>query len=86
MQPQDSSLKKRTGAIQAGNYDTWPGINVKAINKYSPERDETQKGHMNSKYQGHCSNKTKESKPAPRPQKKQHEMFIKVVDLKETMH
>ena len=23
----------QTGAIQAGNYYTWPGLNVKAVNK-----------------------------------------------------
>ena len=28
--------KTWTDAIQAGNYDTWPGLNVKAVNKYFP--------------------------------------------------
>ena len=42
---------------------------------------------MKSKSQGHCYNKPMESKPAPRPHiNKQHEMFIKVVELKDTMY
>ena len=73
-------------SIRAGNYDTRPGINVKAVNKYFPESDDTQKGNMRSKVQGHCSTNPNESKPSPRTQTNQHEMFIKVVDLKETMY
>ena len=30
-------------AIKAGNYTTWPGINVKTVNRYFPESEETQK-------------------------------------------
>ena len=30
-------------AIKAGNYTTWPGINVKMVNQYFPESEETQK-------------------------------------------
>ena len=28
-------------AIKAGNYCTWPGLSVKAVEKYFPESDET---------------------------------------------
>ena len=31
-----------TDAILAGNYDTWPGLSVKLVNKYFSESDETQ--------------------------------------------
>ena len=43
-------LSKETwaDAIWAGNYGTWPGINVKAVNKNFPEGDETQKCYMKS--------------------------------------
>ena len=41
---------------------------------------------MDSKAQGQRYTKQKEPEPAPRPKKTQHEMFIKVVDLKETMY
>ena len=32
--------------IKAGNYCTWPGLSVKAVEKYFPESNETQQGHM----------------------------------------
>ena len=38
-------------AIKAGNYTTWPGLNVKVVNRYFPESDETQKGHMKKQRQ-----------------------------------
>ena len=41
---------------------------------------------MKSQAQGLRSTSPKESKPSHRPQKKEHEIFIKVVDLKETMY
>ncbi|KAL7490235.1 hypothetical protein ACHAW6_015985 [Cyclotella cf. meneghiniana] len=39
-------------AIRAGNYDTCLMIKVKNVNKYFPESDETQKGHMQQTKQG----------------------------------
>lgn len=33
-------------AIQAGNYCSWPMMNVRNLKKYFPESDRTQKGHM----------------------------------------
>ena len=32
-----------TDAIRAVNYDNWPDLNVKTVNKYLPESNETQK-------------------------------------------
>jgi hypothetical protein len=33
-------------AIEAGNFNTWPTITPKTVQRYFPESDETQKGHM----------------------------------------
>ena len=55
--------------IRAGNYDTWPGLNVKSVKKYFLESDDTQKGHMKSQTQGLHSTNPKEYKPAPEPKK-----------------
>jgi hypothetical protein len=33
-------------AINAGNYNTWPGLSAQAVRCHFPESDETQKGHM----------------------------------------
>ena len=33
-------------AICKGNFPTWPLVNVKNVSKFSPESEETQKGHM----------------------------------------
>ena len=33
-------------AIRAGNYDSWPMISIRNVNKYFPESNEMQKGHM----------------------------------------
>ena len=48
------SLTKRTWikAIRKGNYLSWPLINVKNVNKFVPESEETQKGHMRDQHQG----------------------------------
>ena len=75
-------------AVRAGNYNTWPGLSVKAIRKDYPETDKTPKGHMKSQCQGLRSTKQKEQEEMiPQdPKKKTHEMFAKIVDLKETMY
>ena len=44
-------------SIRAGNYLTWPLINIKNVYKYFPESDETQKGHMHNQRQGIRSTK-----------------------------
>jgi hypothetical protein len=44
-------------SIRAGNYLTWPLINVKNVYKYFPESEETQKGHMRNQRQGIRSTK-----------------------------
>ena len=43
-------------AIRNRNYLTWPLINVKNMNKFFPESEETQKGHMCTQHQGVASN------------------------------
>ncbi|KAL7535015.1 hypothetical protein ACHAXR_006213 [Thalassiosira sp. AJA248-18] len=80
-------------AIRAGNYDTWPGLTTKAVYKFFPESDETQKGHMKGQRQNFRSTKkptlsegAAESEPPAVPAKKEHGMFVKIVDLKETMY
>ncbi|KAL7530484.1 hypothetical protein ACHAXR_003518, partial [Thalassiosira sp. AJA248-18] len=80
-------------AIRAGNYDTWPGLTTKAVYKFFPESEseETQKGHMKGQRQNFRSTKpsaevSRETESAP-PAKKEHSiLFVKVVDLKETMY
>ena len=44
-------------AIRKGNFLTWPLVNVKNVNKYFPESEETQKGHMRGQRQGVRSTK-----------------------------
>jgi hypothetical protein len=39
-------------AIAAGFYSTWPLLTTKNVNKYFPESEETQKGHMRQKQSG----------------------------------
>ena len=39
-------------AVRAGNYNTWPGLTIKATSKYYPETDKTPKGHMKGQRQG----------------------------------
>jgi hypothetical protein len=46
-------------AVQAGNYATWPGLNIAALHKYFPDLDKTQKGHMKGQQQGIRSTKQK---------------------------
>jgi hypothetical protein len=40
------------GAVQAGNYATWPGLTTQLVNKHFPNSDGTQKGHMKGQRQG----------------------------------
>jgi hypothetical protein len=69
-------------AIKAGNYTTWPGLNVKVVNRYFPESDETQKGHMKKQRQNVRSTKVKETlnqekDDSPQsPKKKEHDVYL----------
>ena len=48
-------------AIKNGNYATWPGITVEAVNKHFPKSVKTQKGHMKKQRQNVRSTKQKVS-------------------------
>ena len=52
-------------AICNGNYLTWPLVNVKNVNIFFPESEETQKGHMRMQRQGVQSTKATSHKAAP---------------------
>ena len=78
-------------AIRAGNFATWPGVSVSAVQKHFPESEETQKGHMKSVRQGLRTTKDKIDKtlrdsekqePIPRKQ----DIFVTTVDLQETIY
>ena len=79
-------------AIKAGNYTTWPGLNVKVVNRYFPESDETQKGHMKKQRQNVRSTKVKEiinqeeDNTSTSPKKKEHDVYIRIFNAEETMH
>ncbi len=62
-----------TDAINAGKYNTWPGLTATAVRRHFPELDETQKGHMKKQRQNVRSakikvenNSTRESHPPER--------------------
>ena len=68
-------------AIRRGNYNTWPLINVKNVNKHFPESEETQQGHMRSQWQNVRSTKVKVEPDSERVLLlKQHDIFIKMYD------
>jgi hypothetical protein len=46
-------------AIKSGNYVSWPGLTVNAVNKHFPEAIETQMGHMKKQRQNIRSTKQK---------------------------
>ena len=48
-------------ATRKGIYLSWTLVNVKNVNKYFPESEETQKGHMKYQRQGVRSTKTQQS-------------------------
>jgi hypothetical protein len=47
-------------AIQWGNYNSWPLINVKNVARHFPESEVTQQGHIRGQRQGVRSTKTKQ--------------------------
>ena len=79
-------------AIKAGNYTTWPGINVKVANRYFPESDETQKGHMKKQRQNVRSTKVKETlnqeeDDTPQsPKKKEHDVYSNFQHKRDNAH
>jgi len=48
-------------AIKAVNYTTWPRLNIKVVNRYFPESDETHKGHMKKTKAKRQINESKEN-------------------------
>ena len=46
-------------AIRKGNFVGWPLVTVENVNKYFPELEEMQKGHINHQRQGVRSTKSK---------------------------
>ena len=76
-------------AIRKGSYAMWPGLTVTAVNKFFPEADETQQGHMKGVRQGLRLTKETQSQDKdkdPAPVTKQNDIMIKTVDLKETIY
>ena len=77
-------------AIRCGNYDTWPLITVNRVNKYFPESEETQQGHMRGQRQGIRSTKTKikienDDTTSTEPLKTLNDIVIKVHDTTDTI-
>ena len=50
---------KQLGSKQSANFVGWPLVTVENVNKYFPESEETQKGHMNHQRQDVRSTKPK---------------------------
>ena len=87
-------------AIRNGNYVSWPLLTVENVNKYYPETDATPMGHLNQQRQGVRSTKQKKKKQVNLPPiedieevdtsslvgKKEHDVYIKVYDLRGTVY
>eukprot|EP00956_Cyclotella_meneghiniana_P040900 scaffold208759_cov72-Cyclotella_meneghiniana.AAC.1 len=77
-------------AIKAGNFTGWPLLTEKNVQKYYPETDETDKGHMNQ-----TRKNVRSTKPKPKPfeeanttqmrGKKVQDIYTKVYDARETI-
>ena len=78
--------------IQAGNYVTWLSLNVKLVNKYFPALDESQQWYVKGLGQSTRSTKEKENNKLNDDSstqlliKKEHNIFIKIVNMKETIY
>ena len=78
-------------AIRRGNYNTWPLVNVKNVNKHFPESEETQQGHMRTQRQGVRSTKIKikledeQNENDPPPPTKQNYIIVNTYDTHDTM-
>ena len=71
-------------AAKHGNLTTFPGLTVENINKYFPEYNETQKGHMKQQKQGVRSTKVldkdKQLHFQPTPGTKHKDVYLHVFD------
>ena len=70
-------------AIGRGNYNSWPLIDTKTVQKYFPESEETQQGHMRGQRQNVQSTKQKtpvDCTTEPSIEKKQ-DIFVHVLKL-----
>ncbi len=75
-------------AIHHKNLITFPGLTSKNVNKFFPESDETQKGHMKQTKQGVRSTKVidedamlkAEAIPQPKPGVKHKDVYLRVFD------
>ncbi len=79
-------------AIKNGNYVSWPGLAIDAINKHFPESIETQQGHMKTQRQNVRSTKqkqivkeTSEDKVLTRAVAK-HNILVKVLNAHNTVY
>jgi hypothetical protein len=78
-------------AINAGNYNTWPGLTATAVRCHFPELDKTQKGHMKKQRQNlrltkiKVESKSTREKPLTR-EKKMHDVYFKIHNVSNTMH
>ena len=86
-------------AIRSGTFVSWPLINVKHVNKYFPESEETQKGHMRNIHENtqsntraakrksnHNSSEAHESPKISETTEEINDIFIKVYDHTHTMY
>ncbi len=77
-------------AIRAGNFAGWPLVTVENVNKYFPESDETQMGHLNQQRQGVRSTKTREPlmdiDTSMTKGKKEKDVYFKVFDMKNQIY
>ena len=68
--------------IGAGNYPSWPGLNLANATKYFPSAKATIMGHLAPKRQGVRSTKPNPPQPSspeePMPQVRSNEIFIQV--------
>jgi hypothetical protein len=73
--------------IRHSNYNTWPLINIKNVNKHFPQSEETQQGHMKSQHQGVQSTKQPVYPDIPTPTLLQHhDIYIKTYDTRNTVY
>jgi hypothetical protein len=73
-------------AIRKGNYNSWPLSDKKKVQKYFPESEETQFGHMRGQHQGVRLTCTTHSTVANTPKKlleKKNDIFIHIYKLNE---
>ena len=78
-------------AIRRGNFVGWPLVTVENVNKYFPESEKTQKGHINHQREGGLSTKLKHSEmdeidTTSCVRKKEKDVYIKVIELKKTIY